>query len=183
VRERLGLERCTFLYVGRLDPEKGLDVLLDAARSVEADVAIVGTGSEEARLKSGAPPNVRFVGRLERDELVPWYAAADAFVLPSLSDQWGMVLNEAATAGLPLVSTNAPGAAHDLVHDGDNGFRVAAGDSGALAAALERLAQDPALRDHAAGRSLEIAAGYTPEAWARGMHAALTSTVAGRGVR
>ncbi len=166
VRAKLGLDRCTFLYVGRLDPEKGVDVLLEAARSVDADFVIVGAGSESERLKGLAPPNVRFVGRLERDDLVPWYAAADAFVLPSFSDQWGMVLNEAATAGLPLVSTDAPGAAHDLIEDGGNGFRVPAGDAAELGNALRRIAADEEFRARASARSLEIASLYTPHAWA-----------------
>ena len=166
LRAELGLGRCTFLYVGRLDPEKGVDLLLAAARSVEADFVIIGTGSDADRLAASAPANVRFIGRLERDDLVPWYAAADAFVLPSYSDQWGMVLNEAATAGLPLISTDAAGAAHDLIVENENGFRVAAGSEPELAAALTRVAADEAFRARAAARSVEIASSYTPAAWA-----------------
>jgi glycosyltransferase involved in cell wall biosynthesis len=171
LRAELGLSRCTFLYVGRLDPEKGVDVLLEAARSVEADFAIIGAGKDADRLARLAPPNVRFIGRLERDALVPWYAATDAFVLPSLSDQWGMVLNEAATAGLPLVSTDAPGAAHDLVEDDVNGFRVPAGNAEKLSLALSRVAADEEFRTRASERSIEIASRYTPAAWAQAVGA------------
>jgi glycosyltransferase involved in cell wall biosynthesis len=166
LRSELGITGCTFLYVGRLDPEKGVDLLIEAMRSVAADLVVVGAGADGERLKQLAPANVRFVGRLERDTLVPWYAAADAFVLPSRSDQWGMVLSEAATAGLPLVSTDAPGAAHDLIEDGVNGFRVPTGDMHALTLALSRLAESPELRKVAGRRSAEIAARFTPEAWA-----------------
>jgi glycosyltransferase involved in cell wall biosynthesis len=78
-----------------------------------------------------------------------------------------MVLNEAATAGLPLVATDAAGAAHDLVAPGENGFRVPADDAAALADALRHLCGDGELRERAGVRSREIAAGFTPEAWAR----------------
>lgn len=82
LRNELGLTRCTFLCVGRLDPEKGVDLLIEAIHSVAADLVVVGAGADAERLKRLAPPNVRFVGRLERESLVPWYAASDAFVLP-----------------------------------------------------------------------------------------------------
>ena len=58
-----------------------------------------------SELRSAAPPNVRFLGQLAQDALAEWYARADVFVLPSRSEPWGMVLNEAAAAGLPLVAT------------------------------------------------------------------------------
>jgi glycosyltransferase involved in cell wall biosynthesis len=167
LRKTLGLERCAFLYVGRLDPEKGLTFLLGAVAGLPADLVVIGTGTEEERLRQAAPPNVRFLGRLERDELVPWYAAADALVLPSTSEPWGMVLNEGAAAGLPLVATDAAGAALDLVDDGVNGFRVPAGNEAALRASLIGLAEDEELRRSAGERSREIAARFTPEAWAR----------------
>lgn len=166
LRRELGLERTTFLYVGRLDPEKGLDTLLRAVGELVADVVLVGSGSEETALRDAAPPNVRFTGRLDRDGLVPWYAAADAFVLPSRSEQWGMVLNEAAAAALPIVATEAAGGGWDLVEDGVNGFRVPVDDEPALAEALRRVADDAEWRASAGRRSRELGAHFTPEAWA-----------------
>lgn len=166
LRVELGLERCTVLYVGRLEPEKGVDVLLEAMATVAADLVVVGGGSLEGELRAAAPANVRFTGRLDRDELVAWYAAADVFCLPSRSEQWGMVLNEAAAAGLPIVASDAAGAAWDLVEDGASGFRVPAGDTGALASALARLVGDAAFRAAAAARSRELATAFTPAAWA-----------------
>jgi glycosyltransferase involved in cell wall biosynthesis len=175
LRRRLGLDEPTFLYVGRLDEEKGVDILLEAVRDVPASLVVAGDGAQGEQLRQAASARVRFLGRLHRDELVAWYAAADAFVLPSRSDQWGMVLNEAAAAGLPLVATEAPGAAWDLVEDGVNGYRVPAGDAGELAAALRRVALDGAFREAAGRRSRELAAAFTAEAWA--------SAVAGLGRR
>jgi len=160
------------LYVGRLDPEKGVDVLLRAADGLDATVAIVGRGPEEERLRDAAPANARFVGWVTRDELPRWYAAADVFVLPSLSDQWGMVLNEAAAAGLPLLASDAPGAAHDLIEDRVNGFRVPAGDPAALRDVLATLLADPELRRRAGARSRELSEHCTPGYWAEAVAAA-----------
>jgi glycosyltransferase involved in cell wall biosynthesis len=160
---------CRFLYVGRLDPEKGLDVLLAAFRRVPGELVLVGGGSEETALRQQASERVRFVGQLDRDAVVPHYATADVFVLPSRSEPWGMVLNEAAAAGLPLVATDGVGAAHELIEHGVNGFRVPAGDERALADALRRLAEDEEFRRRAGARSRELVRPFTPEAWAAGV--------------
>jgi phosphatidyl-myo-inositol dimannoside synthase len=167
--DRSGRERCTFLYVGRLDPEKGIDTLLEAFRDVPGELVLVGDGTDAARLRDLAGPRVRFEGSKDRDALVVDYARADVFVLPSRSEPWGMVLNEAASAGLPLVATEESGAAHDLIEDGSNGFRVSADDVGALRDRLTRLAQDPELRARAGSRSRELAVRFTPAAWANGV--------------
>jgi glycosyltransferase involved in cell wall biosynthesis len=158
-----------FLYVGRLDPEKGLDVLLRAFDGVPGELVFVGSGAAEEELRARASGRVVFTGPLPRDEVARWYRRADAFVLPSRSEPWGMVLNEAATAGLPLVATEGVGAARELLEDGVNGFRVPVGDERALADALRRLAEDAAFRTAAGARSRELAARLTPEAWADGV--------------
>jgi glycosyltransferase involved in cell wall biosynthesis len=155
-----------FLYVGRLDPEKGLDVLLRAFEHVRGELVLVGSGSAERELRARAGERVRFTGALPRDEVAAWYRRADAFVLPSRSEPWGMVLNEAATAGLPLVATEGVGAARELIEDGVNGFRVPVGDERALAEALRRLADDATFRIAAGSRSRELVSRLTPETWA-----------------
>jgi glycosyltransferase involved in cell wall biosynthesis len=177
LRDELGIEGCCFLYVGRLAPEKGVDVLLRAFEGVEGELVIAGSGPEEERLRALAPPRTRFLGHVGRDELPRWYAAADALVLPSRSEPWGMPLNEGAAAGLPLVATDAVGAAWDLIDDGVNGFRVPAEDAEALHAALRRLAEDEPFRRIAAACSRQLAARFTPEAWAEAV-AKLVETTA-----
>jgi glycosyltransferase involved in cell wall biosynthesis len=154
------------LFVGRLAAEKGLDVLFRAIGGLPVRLDVAGTGPDEERLRTSAPENVAFLGHLGHEELGAAYAAADVFVLPSLSEPWGMVLNEAAAAGLPLVATDAVGAAADLIEDGANGFVVPTGDADALRAALATLAANADLRATFGKHSLEIASGFTPQAWA-----------------
>jgi glycosyltransferase involved in cell wall biosynthesis len=166
LRRERGIAGCCYLYAGRLAPEKGLAVLLGAFAQVGGQLLLAGVGPEEDRLRADAPPGSRFLGWVSRDELPEWYAAADVFVLPSVSEPWGMVLNEAAAAGLPLISTEQTGAAHDLIEDGVNGFRVPAGDEPALVNAMAALRDDGALRTAAGRRSLELSEQFTPEAWA-----------------
>lgn len=159
-------DRCRFVYVGRLDPEKGVDLLLDAFEGVPGELVIAGTGTEAESLRSRAGENVRFLGPVARDETPALYGSADVFVLPSRSEQWGMVLNEAAASGLALVATDAAGAAYELV---DDDLRVPAGNVAALADAMRRLAGDSTLRAQAAARSRERVASLTPEGWAEGV--------------
>jgi glycosyltransferase involved in cell wall biosynthesis len=164
--DRRGRRTCTFLYVGRLDADKGLEVLLRAFANVPGELVLVGSGDEEGRLREQADERVAFRGALGRDALPAEYAAADVFVLPSRSEPWGMVLNEAAAAGLPLVASEGVGAADDLIEEGINGFRVPVGDAEALARALRRLAGDEGLRLSAGARSLELARAFSPAVWA-----------------
>ena len=133
------------LSVGRDVPEKGFDVL--RAACVQADV--------ELELVTGG---------LSEDELAQRYVDADVFALLSSHEPWGVVVNEAAASGLPLVLSDRVGAAHDLLRDGDNGFLVPPDDVDAAAGALGKLAEDPELRRRMGDRSRELVAawGYEP---------------------
>src|SRR5262249_47758160 len=146
LRAELGIEACCFLYVGRLAPEKGVDILLAAFDGVDGELVVVGSGPEEERLRALAPARTRVLGQLDRDRLPAWSAAAEVLGLPSLSERWGMPLNEAAAAGLPLVATDTVGAARELVEPGRNGFVVPAGDFASLHDALRHLSTDPDFR-------------------------------------
>jgi len=158
------------LSVGRLVPEKGLDVLLRAiaqTRDERLRLVIAGDGPEGARLAALARElGVRLAirGNLPEDALAAEYVAADIFALLSPRETWGVVVNEAAASGLPLVLSDRVGAAYDLLRDGENGFLVPAGDVGAAAVALARLAGDPALRRAAGAHSREFVRewGYEP---------------------
>jgi glycosyltransferase involved in cell wall biosynthesis len=164
--DRRGREGCTFLYVGRLAPEKGLDMLLRAFERVPGELLIAGSGPQQDDLQRLVDGRVELLGQVPREELPALYADADCFVLPSRSEPWGMVLNEAAAAGLPLVATEAVGAGYDLIDEGVNGYRVPVDDEEALVNALRRVAADPGWRAAAGQRSRELTKGYTGEAWA-----------------
>ena len=147
------------LFVGRLEPEKGLDVLLESLALVAQPVTLelAGSGSlepvlREAVRRSRLESRVAFLGYTPQEALADLYERADVLVLPSVTtarfrESWGLVVNEAMSAGLPVVATTAVGAAAGgLVVDGETGLVVAEGDRQALACSLDRLARDGALR-------------------------------------
>lgn len=154
LRQRLALGNAfTFLHVGRLAPEKGVDVLLaafaDVERTLGADAVkfiVAGAGPSLEGLKARAPRNVTFLGNLDRERDLPaLYASADAFLFASVTETLGLVVLEAMAAGLPVIATPAGGVADNL-RDGDNGLAFAAMDAAGCAAAMKRLVADRALQ-------------------------------------
>jgi glycosyltransferase involved in cell wall biosynthesis len=146
--------RLRLLAVGRLSRYKGFDVLIEAlAQVADAGLLLVGSGECEHELKAQVAARdlgdrVRFAGELDDDALASAYAAADAFVLPSLDrgEAFGLVLLEAMRAGLPVAASAIPGSGvGEVVVDGGTGLLIAPGDVAGLAAALGTLA-DAALR-------------------------------------
>lgn len=134
--------------IGRLEPQKGVDVLIRALGDVEdADLLVVGDGSERARLEGLA----REVGVSERVEWKGWsdeprkyLASLDVFVLPSRNEGFPLAVLEALLAGAAVVASDV-GSVAEAVRDGETGLIVPAEDHGALAAALRRLLADQAL--------------------------------------
>jgi glycosyltransferase involved in cell wall biosynthesis len=108
-RKHLGLpvDRHVIICVGRLSRQKGQDVLLAAAREVDADVVLVGDGPDRAALEAAAPANVRFAGR--SDDVAAWYAAADAVAVPSRWEGMPLVVLEALACGRPVVGSDVSG--------------------------------------------------------------------------
>ena len=131
-------------YVGRLAVEKRLDLLAEVATLPGLRLVIVGSGPAEAAARRALSSAV-FLGQRCGEELATIYASLDVFVHGGAHDTFGQTLQEAAASGLPVVAP-ASGGPLDLVRDGVTGFLVAPGDAGALAAAVARLAADPALR-------------------------------------
>lgn len=177
------------LFVGRLEREKGVEVLLDAwRRAAVADgvLAFIGDGALRGRIER-ADGRVRALGAIPRDQLPPFYAAADALVLPSVRtatfrEPWGLVVNEAMHQGTPTITTDAVGAAAGgLVRDGRNGLVAPAGDTAALATRIRALARDPELR-RALGRAARAdVAPWSEQAWTDGMRRALAAVGQSRG--
>jgi glycosyltransferase involved in cell wall biosynthesis len=102
-------------------------------------------------------------GGLGEQELAQRYVDADIFALLSWHEPWGVVVNEAAASGLPLVLSDRVGAARDLLRHGENGFLVAGGDVAAASAALRQLADDAELRQTMGARSRELVRGWSYE--------------------
>lgn len=152
-RERLHVGHgFTFLYVGRLAPEKHVPLLLAAfaslARSLpEGAVRLIvaGAGPSTAELRERAGPSVSFLGTLDRQrELPALYASADAFVFASTTETLGLVVLEAMASGLPVIATPAGGVS-ELLRDEQNGLAFAPGAVAACTAQMRRLVEDRAL--------------------------------------
>jgi len=143
------------LFVGRLVPYKGVDVLLEAASKVDAVFLIVGEGPMEAALrgKSHGLSNVAFEGRVGDDLLSSYYGGCDVLALPSVTRQeaFGLVLVEAMACGRPVVSSGFSGMPYVV---GDAGLLVEPGDSKALSEALNRILSDPGLASELGGRGV-----------------------------
>ncbi len=163
------------LFVGRLVPYKGVDVLIDAMASVEATCLIVGDGPLRASLEShaasrGVSSRVRFLGGVSDADLAAHLHACDLFVLPSVTRQetFGVVQLEAMACGRPVVSTDLETGVPWVNQHETTGLVVRPGDAAALAAALTRLSGDPVLRERfgAAGRA-RVASQFTVEAMTR----------------
>ena len=174
-------DRLAALYVGRLDAEKGVHVLLDAWRASglkapAATLTFVGGG---ASLPAGE--GITFAGPRPPEEVRNFLGAATVVVVPSIAtrafrEPWGLVANEAMHQQLPVIATDAVGAvAGGLVRHERNGLVVPHGDADALATALQRLAGDPGLRETLGANAARDVSAFTPEAWAAGMAAALDS--------
>jgi glycosyltransferase involved in cell wall biosynthesis len=177
-----------FLTVCRFVPEKGLDTLLEAyaryRHTIDPGAAwglvVCGGGPLEARLRAqaeslGIAPNVVWPGFLGAAELVAWYARAGAFVLPSRSEPWGLVANEAAACGVPLLLSDAAGCTPALVAAGEgSGASFPPDDPATLTHALAAMAGLPASERREMGRRARaIASAWGPERFGRGLLEAL----------
>lgn len=141
------------LFVGRLVPYKGVDVLIRAMGAVRARLIVVGEGPERGRLEalavqSGVAGRVHFAGAVDDDEVRALYHACEVFVLPSVTraEAFGMVQLEAMACGKPVVSTSLPSGVPWVNQHGVSGLVVPPGDVAALASALSHLVDDDRVR-------------------------------------
>lgn len=166
------------LSVGRFDSGKGFDCLMKAVAKMEQDAQLYIVGGEptEEYLELAEKlklHNVHFVGFQPKEQLKKYYQAADGFVLPTRSDVWGLVINEAMSMGLPVVTTDRCVAGLSLIRDGVNGYLVPVDDESALAEKLDMLlAGDCSTMGEAA---LETIRPYTIENMAKA-HVAIFET-------
>ena len=184
-RERLGLPQRFILFVGRLVAEKGVFDLLQAyaklGSNLRSEVGLVFAGDGVSReelaqqAKRISPGTVCFPGFAQREDLAGLYALAEALVLPTHSDPWGLVVNEAMACRLPIIVSSVAGCSSDLVEDGWNGYVVPPRDSEKLSVAIESLVRQPELKQRMSARSSERIRNYSPEACADGLAAAAIS--------
>jgi len=153
------------LFVGHLQRRKGLDFVLHALKLCEhlpMKLDVVGDGPRRVHYEHMAAElglnNVTFHGFRQKAELPDFYAAADFFVFPSLQEIFGLVLVEAAAAGLPIIASKFAGGTVDVVQEGKNGFVVDPTDIPTLAARIRELCLNPQLREQMGKESLKIVA-------------------------
>jgi glycosyltransferase involved in cell wall biosynthesis len=143
------------LTVAGLILRKGIHHIIEALARVGPSYGVtfvvIGEGPERARLESlaqerGILDRTRFLGRVDRKTIPPYFAACDLFVLGSVVEAAGNVLFEAMASGRPIVCTDS-GGPPEYVRDGETGFVVPVGDPSAMAARIAQLLDDPALQD------------------------------------
>jgi glycosyltransferase involved in cell wall biosynthesis len=185
-RKVLGVEdeHPIVLYAAKFSPRKRAGDLIRAAALLQQaghafHLVMVGSGEMEAELRALALTldldSARFAGFVNQSALPGVYAASDIFVLPSQNEPWGLTVNEAMCAGLPVVVSTEVGCVADLVRDGVNGVTFPAGDVEALAAALRPLVNDAALRRRMGTASREIISHWSYAECLDGLRAALAS--------
>jgi rhamnosyl/mannosyltransferase len=141
------------LFVGRLRYFKGLKYLVEAMEHIDARLLIIGTGPEEAALKSMVSDRniggkIVFLGDVSDRDLPSYYAASDIFVLPSShrSEAFGTVLIEAMASGKPVISTELGTGTSFININGETGFVVSPKSPESLSLAVRNLLKDPGLR-------------------------------------
>ncbi len=162
-----------FIYIGRLEPLKGVDTLMKAFRIAAAQcpltcLVLVGPDLMKGEYQKlaqtlGIKDKVLFRGVLPAARIGSALKCGDILILPSRYDGWGMVLSEAASVGKALIATEACGGAHHLIVEGENGFRVPPNNASSLAHAMLAYTTDPGLAHRHGRRSQELFAEYTPD--------------------
>jgi glycosyltransferase involved in cell wall biosynthesis len=171
------------LVVAKLVPGKGVETALAAFREVRerrrCSLLVVGDGELrdifDAEVARDGLSDVKFAGFLNRSEITRAFAAADIFLVPSHSDTWGIVVNEAMNFGLPVIATVGVGSAYDLITPHENGFVVPVGDVRATAEAIEFFVADGDSRRRWGGRSREMIGDWSFDRAAEGIIAAAMS--------
>ncbi|WP_426418673.1 glycosyltransferase family 4 protein [Bradyrhizobium genosp. A] len=131
------------VYIGRLSEEKGADIVVKAAAKVRGEVEIVGDGPETDRLRSIAPPNVTFAGRIPREEVASRLRSASAVLVPSRCyEGFPMIVAESMACSTPVIASRI-GALAEIVEDRKTGRLIATDDIDGWAHAMNEAIDDP----------------------------------------
>ncbi len=189
LRRSLGLEAGlpVILFASKLQRRKRCIDLVEAflrlAPEAGAYLVIVGDGEErgavERRIRESGSGRVRMVGFRNQSELPRFFDLCDVFVLPSIHEPWGLIVNEVMNAGRAVVVSDQVGCGPDLVRDGENGFVFPALDVEALTTALRQFVEDAGLARRMGERAAETIAGVSFEEDVKGLRQALAYAVAG----
>ena len=165
----ISTDRPIILYVGRVDPEKKVGLVIDAfskmlektGAQISPMLVIVGDGVDKNRLmkkvdKIGLAGAVKFLGKVLPPDLYELYKIGDVFATASTIETQGIVLIEAAACGLPLVAVDE-GAVSEVCINGENGYLCEPGNVSEISVAMEKILGDAELRDRFSKKSIEIA--------------------------
>lgn len=179
LRHRVGAEdRFLFLTIGGIEPRKGSRFLIEALsqikarRAVSPVLAIIGGHSfqDYSAYSEGVLASLPGLGlelghdvvllrTVAQAELVEWLAVANGFVFPSINEGWGLVIMEAASAGLPVVASDID-VFREFLDDGENAILTGAGDSASLALGMARLMDEPQTRQRLAAKGTTLVGNY-----------------------
>jgi glycosyltransferase involved in cell wall biosynthesis len=187
LRDELGLagDRPVILYAGKLSGRKGPGDLLEAYTGLSPDnrqephpyLLYVGDGEQRSQLEANVAAtgwnSIRLLGFKNQREIPAFYDLCDAFVMPSLFEPWGLVVNEAMNAGKAIIISDHAGCAPDLVRDGVNGFVFRAGHTADLARAMRDTLDNRSRCAEMGRQSLEIINRWSFEEDVQGLRAAL----------
>jgi glycosyltransferase involved in cell wall biosynthesis len=182
--EKRGLPEHYFLSCARFVEKKNLSTLVqayagyrDRAEAGRWPLVLVGDGPLRERLEEqvrtlGLTEHVHFPGFQQYEDLPAYYGRADAFILPSRYEQWGLVVNEAMAAGLPVLVSENCGCAPDLVAEGENGWTFAPDDPENLAQLMHRISGADVDRTAMGRASRNRIRAWSPDTFAQNMTAA-----------
>ncbi len=187
-REKLRLPDRYFLYVGRFSSEKNLLNLLEAYKiycdKTESDVwglVLVGSGPQEYKLKTKANRiglrQIIFPGFKQFEELPPYYALASCFILPSISETWGLSVNEAMASGLPVLVSWKCGCVPELVYPGINGYVFNPESPENIAFYMKKISSGEIDLNKMSESSRRIIRNFSPQTWAKALADCIEVTI------
>ena len=178
-RNKFGLPEKYFLFVGRFSLEKNLFTLLRAYKRYREEykdswgLVLVGSGPQEEELKNFVVKEnlkeIVFPGFKQIDELPYYYALASSFILPSVSETWGLPVNEAMASGLPVLVSESCGCVPELVYPGINGYIFNPFNVEEIVYYMNRISSGEVDLKSMGEASKKIISNFTPETWAKAL--------------
>lgn len=153
LRNKLGIkEKKIVLSVGRFIYQKGFDVLIKASKELGENIGVLIVGGKPTEeyiklVEQFNVTNIYFIDFKQKKDLIKYYLVSDLFVLPTRGDIWGLVINEAMSFGLPVITTNKCIAGLELIENDKNGYIVPTDDYKALAIKIKKILEDDCLRN------------------------------------